>query len=177
MKTILSKKYSNKYKEIKLSARPKLFNKTVDTAEGDRIISILKSYIDFITNNPITNDYRDIAIKSYFNEMIIGIEVEKNVGDKMKNITDFGASDKDIIQHLRNLPPIPNTTIEEQKNFIKNIYETYNDQNHIVRGNLFFMDSIPEVKFHYWKERFKQTGMPQRYFKEFYKSYTGEDLK
>ena len=78
--------------------------------------------------------------------MLEGIEIELALGDKLKAKGEFGRSDRDVIQHLQGLTPIPPGTVEQQQKFIKNVFNIYFDRNHVVRGNLFFMDAIPEVR-------------------------------
>ena len=123
--------------------------KYAQSKEADALISILQSYIDFINKVSVYEEaYKNSVAIAFFEQIIEGIQVEKVLYDKLtqKGFGNMdGKFDRDVIQHLQGLTLIPNGSIDEQKNFIKNIYETYCHRDHPVRSNLFFMDSIPEV--------------------------------
>ncbi len=121
--------------------------KTIKYAQLDtgQLIPIIQSYIDFLQINPFQENNENLMAIGYFKQIIEGIEIELLLYDKLTE-KGFGRTDRDVIQHLQGLKPIPNGSIEEQQSFIKDVYNTYYDLNHKVRNNLFFMDSIPEVR-------------------------------
>lgn len=129
MKTIITKKYA----QLK---------------DANILKSVIQSYIDFIQQFPVCEweeECENNMMVAYFEQMIEGIDIETVMYDKLVE-KSFGSTDRDIIRHLQSLEPIPNGTNEEKANFIKNVYKTYFDSNHVVRGNLFFMDAIAEVR-------------------------------
>lgn len=116
--------------------------------DANTLKSIIQSYIDFTQQSPVyqgKEDCENHMLVAYFEQMIEGIDIETVMYDKLVE-KSFGHTDRDIIRHLQNLEPIPNGTNEEKANFIKNVYETLFDRNHVVRENLFFMDAIDEVR-------------------------------
>ena len=113
--------------------------------DSNTLISIIQSYIDFIKQFPVyEEDYKKALAIAYFEQIIEGINIETVLYDKLVE-KGFGRTDRDIIQHLQDLQPLSSGADEENANLIRNVFETYYDRDNVVRGNLFFMDSIPEV--------------------------------
>jgi len=113
--------------------------------DSNTLISIIQSYIDFINQFPVyEEDYKNSLTIAYFEQIIEGIKIEMVLYDKLTE-KGFGRRDRDIIQHLQDLQPLSSGADEENANLIRNVFETYYDRDNVVRGNLFFMDSIPEV--------------------------------
>jgi len=114
--------------------------------DADTLKSIIQSYIDFAQQFPVfEEDYKNAVLTAYFEQIIEGIDIEIVLYDKLVE-KGLGSTDRDIIQHLQGLQPLPNGTDEEKASIIRNVFETYYDRNNVVRGNLFFMDSILEVR-------------------------------
>lgn len=121
----------------------------IDDAISLRLKDILNSYISFIKENPIPNDkgYVNHLMMGYFGQVIEGIEIEEEVGTEvLKGGKEFGSSERDIIKHLSNLKPIPEGSTEDKQDFVKSVFEELYDTKSVVRTNLFFKDSIPEVR-------------------------------
>jgi len=122
--------------------------------DANTLKSIIQSYIDFLQQNPVLsedepegsifkNKQSDFMI-AFFNVLIDGIKIEELFFDKLTE-KGFGRKDRDVIQHLQGITPIPEGTEEDKVNFIREIFNLYYDISHPVRNNLFYMDSIPEV--------------------------------
>ena len=113
--------------------------------DANALKSIIQSYIDFLQQFPVyEEDYKNSLTIAYFEQIIEGIKIEMVLYDKLTE-KGFGRRDRDIIQHLQDLQPLSSGADEENANLIRNVFETYYDRDNVVRGNLFFMDSIPEV--------------------------------
>lgn len=77
----------------------------------------------------------------YFEQILNGMVYELYFEDILKK------HDKDILKYLNDLKPISDEMNDEDKlNIITSQFNILNDIKHPVRNNLFFMDSIEEVK-------------------------------
>lgn len=78
---------------------------------------------------------------SYFEQLIDGMVFELYFEDEVKK------AGRDILKHLTDLTPITDDMSDEQR--IQIITKTFNelyDKNHPVRQNLYYMDTIEEIR-------------------------------
>ncbi len=79
--------------------------------------------------------------ESYFDQLIDSMVFELYFEDEIKK------AGRDILQYLTNLPPIIDDMHDEEK--MQVITQTFNelyDKNHPVRQNLYYMDTIEEIR-------------------------------
>ncbi|GAA4339518.1 Eco57I restriction-modification methylase domain-containing protein [Flaviaesturariibacter amylovorans] len=111
---------------IKNSPKQKLFSTIVD------YIVFLKRGDLLITSNPL--------MPAYFEQIIDGMVYELYFPELIKR------SNREIIEHLGELPEFADRMSDEQKMKIcKMVFNRLNDRDHQVRTNLFYMSSIPEI--------------------------------
>ena len=109
--------------------------------EAQKPFEILVDYILFLK----TQDLEVKGIKYqlmpvYFEQIIDGMVYELYFEELLKK------HDRDIIQHLGVLPEITELADEEKISILFEVFTRLNNIKHKVRNNLFYMDSIPEIK-------------------------------
>ena len=88
-----------------------------------------------------SEDSNLIIIPRYFEQIIDGIVYELYFPDSLKK------HGREIIKHLGELPEINDSMSDEKKlDIIKKVFNRLNAKDHPVRVNLFYMDSIPEIR-------------------------------
>jgi adenine-specific DNA-methyltransferase len=86
------------------------------------------------------NDINDQLVPTYFEQIIDGMVYELYFLELIKK------HKREIIQHLGELPEFTDKMSDEQKMKIcKTVFNRLNDREHLVRVNLFYMSSIPEI--------------------------------
>ncbi|MBN1561489.1 hypothetical protein JW998_14655 [candidate division KSB1 bacterium] len=118
-------------KDIKDFPLPKMLS------EYTSYFEIIVKYLIFLHSSINTNK----IIISYFEQLIDGMVFELYFEDEIKK------AGRDILKYLTNLTPIADEMSDEQKMQI--ITQTYNqlyDKNHPVRQNLYYMDTIEEIR-------------------------------
>ena len=79
--------------------------------------------------------------KTYFEQIIDGIVYELYFPDLL---TKYG---RQIIPHLGELPALKDSMSDQEKLAIcKRVFERLDNKEHPVRNNIFYMDSIPEIR-------------------------------
>ena len=80
-------------------------------------------------------------ISTYFEQIIDGMVYELYFPELLKQ------HNRTIIEHLGELPEFTDTMNDSQKmEIINTVFNRLNEKNHPVRVNLFYMNSIPEIK-------------------------------
>lgn len=78
---------------------------------------------------------------TYFEQIIDGMVYELYFPELIKK------HKREIIQHLGELPEFTDKMSDEQKMKIcKTVFNRLNEREHPVRVNLFYMNSIPEIR-------------------------------
>jgi hypothetical protein len=102
------------------------------------IIQVVK-YIIFSKENK--NDIQNDLISTYFEQIIDGMVYELYFLDILKQ------HNRTIIEHLGELPAFTDSMSDNKKmEIITTVFNRLNEKNHPVRVNLFYMNSIPEIK-------------------------------
>lgn len=82
----------------------------------------------------------DQLMPTYFEQIIDGMVYELYFPELIKKYK------REIIQHLGELPEFTDKMSDEQKMKIcKTVFNRFNEREHLVRVNLFYMNSIPEI--------------------------------
>ncbi|NLD48113.1 MAG: hypothetical protein GX660_13125, partial [Clostridiaceae bacterium] len=108
------------------------------------VIETLVTLVDYLlvinkTNN-LSSSEKEMQ-NSFFQQIIDGITYELYFEEQLRS------TNRDIIQYLKTLPKISNKTSEAQKiNLISDIFNKLYDEKSPVRNNLFFMDTIVEIR-------------------------------
>lgn len=98
------------------------------------------NYILFFKLKEITKSENEL-IPIYFEQVIDGMVYELYFPELLKK------QKREIIQHLGELPEITDEMNEAKKlEIIRSVFNRLNDKNHPVKTNLFYMDSIPEIR-------------------------------
>lgn len=105
-----------------------------------RIFVIVADYIIFIKQ--LESKDLNYKLKStYFEQIIDGMVYELYFPDLLKQ------HNRTIIEHLGELPAFTDTMSDAAKmEIITTVFDRLNEKNHPVRVNLFYMNSIPEIK-------------------------------
>lgn len=78
---------------------------------------------------------------SYFEQIIDGMVFELYFEEELKE------AGRDVLKYLTDLKPITDDMSDEQKlEIIESEFNRLYDKDHPVRNNLFYMDSIPEIR-------------------------------
>ena len=104
-----------------------------------KIFSMIVEYILLCRNedNYISNK----LIPTYFEQIIDGMVYELYFPELLKQ------HNRNIIEHLGELPAFTESMSDNQKlEIINTVFNRLNEKNHPVRVNLFYMNSIPEIK-------------------------------
>jgi len=109
--------------------------------EKQKPFEILVDYIIFLKQQNL----KDMGIKYelmpiYFEQIINGMVFELYFEDLLKK------HNRDVIQYIDNLVDISDTPDENKLEVIKKVFDELNHLKHPVRNNLFYMDSIPEIR-------------------------------
>lgn len=113
--------------------------KNPENLERQKFINIVE-YIIFLKKYNLQTSRQKLMIV-YFEQIINGMFYELYFEEILKK------SEKDILKHLTNLKDINNYKTDEEKlNVITNEFNILDDIKHPVRNNLFFMDSIEEIR-------------------------------
>lgn len=108
--------------------------------EEQKPFKILVDYL-MLLRNIETPPAEFQLMDSFFDQLIDGIVYEIYFKEKIQK------ADREIIKHLGKLKPITKEmTYEEKLKIIKSEFERLYDKNHPVRNNLFYMDTIEEVR-------------------------------
>ena len=105
-----------------------------------KIIEICVDYILFLNKSEFEYQNKKL-ISSYFDQLIDGMVFELYFKDEIKK------AGRDILKYLTELQPIIDDMSDEQK--MQVITKTFNelyDKNHPVRQNLYYMDTIEEIR-------------------------------
>lgn len=104
------------------------------------IFKNLVDYIIFLKSQPL-EDVTDKLMPIYFEQIIDGMVYELYLGELLR---EHG---REIIKHLGELPEINEDMSDAQKmETIRDVFKRLNDREHPVRINLFYLDSIPEIR-------------------------------
>lgn len=104
------------------------------------IIENIVTYILFLKSKTL-KDIADQLMPTYFEQIMDGIVYELYFPELLKKY------DREIVRHLGELPELTESISDEKKlSIIKTVFNRLNDKNHSVRTNLFYMDSIPEIR-------------------------------
>ena len=110
----------------------------VATATRPDLIVTLVDYINYL-KDPDNNE--DLIIVSYLEQMLDGIVYELYFPAILKK------HNREILKHLGELPAIENEMSDAKKaEIIKKVFNRLNAKDHPVRVNLFYMNSIPEIR-------------------------------
>jgi adenine-specific DNA-methyltransferase len=86
-------------------------------------------------------DVNEQLMPIYFEQLIDGMVYELYFPELLKQ------HKREIIPHLGELPEISAEMSDSKKmEIIRSVFNRLNDKNHPVRTNLFYMDSIPEIR-------------------------------
>ena len=101
---------------------------------------IIVSYILFLKNQTF-KEVTDQLMPVYFEQIINGMVYELYFPELIQK------HKREIIQHLGELPELTDKMNDEKKiQIIRTGFERLNQKEHPVRVNLFYMDSIPEIR-------------------------------
>ena len=104
------------------------------------IVSLFADYILFLKLQSFSN-VTDQLMPTYFEQIIDGMVYEIYLPDLISK------HKREIIKHLGELPAFKNNMSEEKKMSIcKTVFNRLDEREHPVRVNLFYMNSIPEIK-------------------------------
>lgn len=97
-------------------------------------------YILFLKSQELTTVSHQL-IPTYFEQIIDGMVYELYFPELLKQ------HNRSIIEHLGELPVFTDSMSDNQKmEVINTVFNRLNEKNHPVRVNLFYMNSIPEIK-------------------------------
>ncbi len=105
-----------------------------------------KSFVKFVDyilflKTLILTDVKDKLIPTYFEQIIDGMVYELYFPELLKK------HNREIIKHLGELPEFTDNMSDEPKMKIcKKVFDRLNEKEHPVRINLFYMNSIPEIR-------------------------------
>ena len=103
------------------------------------IFSLFADYILFLKSQSF-NNLTDQLMPAYFEQIIDGMVYELYFPELLKK------HNREIIKHLGELPKFTDKMDDEKKmNICKEVFNRLNEQEHLVRVNLFYMNSIPEI--------------------------------
>jgi hypothetical protein len=101
---------------------------------------ILSKYLIFLLNKNLKNVSEQL-MSNFFEQIIDGMVYELYFPELLKK------HNRVIIKHLGELPEFTDSMTDEQKMKIcKKVFDRLNDKEHPVRINLFYMNSIPEIR-------------------------------
>lgn len=103
-------------------------------------IDTIVDYILFVKSENL-KDLQDQLMPIYFDQIIDGIMYEIYFPALLQK------HERGIDKHLGELPELTESiTYEKKLSIVKTVFNRLNDKNHPVRTNLFYMDSIPEIR-------------------------------
>ena len=98
------------------------------------------TYLEFITTD-VSKDNNDKLLIAYFQQIIDGIVYEIYFPELLKK------HNREIIKHLGELPELKEGMSDDEKlKICKAVFNRLDDKSHPVRNNLFYMNSIPEIR-------------------------------
>lgn len=104
------------------------------------IFSKIVDYILLLKTQPLLNVSEQL-MPAYFEQVIDGMVYELYFPELLKR------HNREIIKHLGELAELTESMSDEKKlSLTKIVFNRLNDKNHPVRTNLFYMDSIPEIR-------------------------------
>lgn len=145
LKTIKFMPKQSKYLELAENCRyqkdfMKMYPLPVISTELQMTFQKIFDYIFFLKSRTF-NDLTDKLMPVYFEQIIDGMVYELYFNEKLCR------HQRDIIKYLGNLPDISSMMSDTQQlDTIRAVFKRLNDREHPVRINLFFMDSIPEIR-------------------------------
>jgi len=129
--TIAYRHYKYNFEKIPIPKIPKQQQKPFVT---------LVDYILFLKSQEL-EDLTDKLIPVYFEQIIDGMVYELYFPDLLKK------HNREIIKHLPELPEFTDNMQDAEKlEITKNIFNIVDNKEHPIRKNLFFMNSIEEIK-------------------------------
>lgn len=94
--------------------------------------------VDYIMISKTNNHESEL---NYFEQIVDGMVFELYFGEELKT------AGRDVLKYLTDLRPIQDDMTEQQKlKIIESEFNRLYDKEHPVRNNLFYMDSIPEIR-------------------------------
>ncbi len=113
--------------------------KKIALNEQSNFITI-SDYILFLKCKTFS-DVNDQLMPTYFEQITDGMVYELYFPDLLKKYN------REIVKHLGELPELTDKMSDEKKMSIcKTVFNRLDEKNHPVRTNLFYMNSIPEIK-------------------------------
>ncbi len=116
----------------------------MDATQKNLVLKLV-DYLIYLQQQPTINskdlaDSRDIAVLRYFEWIINGLIYEFYIPD-VKN------AERDIFKHLmaEQLPEI-NEIPDNKMSVFRTLYERLHDRDHPIRTNLFFQDSLRQIR-------------------------------
>jgi uncharacterized pyridoxamine 5'-phosphate oxidase family protein len=115
------------------------------TAEQGVFIRLV-DYILFLKKQNLT-DANDKTMVNFIHSVVNGLVFELYYGESMKK------ANKDIFKFMQNLPDITLLTNEQEKlETIRNILKSMRKPENSVAQNLYYLNSVPEIKVVYSHE-------------------------
>lgn len=103
-------------------------------------IATIVDYVLFLNSIELTN-VTDLLMPKYFIQILDGIVYQLYFSEVIKK------NNRELVDKLDDLPDLVGKMSHEKKlGVIKTVFNRLNDKNHPVRTNLFYMDSIPEIR-------------------------------
>lgn len=144
--SVLNSKLINVYFKF-TSTNTNITTTEINSIPIPNITELLKENFSSITNYILYLKSQEISeisnqlISAYFEQIIDGMVYELYFPELLNQ------HNRTIIEHLGELPEITNEMTNDQKMAIINkVFNRLDDKNHPLRVNLFYMNSIPEIK-------------------------------
>lgn len=102
------------------------------------VFSRLVDYVIFLKTQALI-DIEEELMPVYFEQIIDGLVYELYFEDILKE------NDRTIREHLGHLPAIDGSD-KEKMQIVKEVFNRFDDLEHPIRNNLFYLTSIPEIK-------------------------------
>ncbi|MBN1125071.1 MAG: Eco57I restriction-modification methylase domain-containing protein [Sedimentisphaerales bacterium] len=101
------------------------------------LFDLVVDYILWLKNS----DYNNNTWPPYFEQIVNSMVYELYFEEELKN------ANRDVLKYLTDLKPISDDMTDQQKlEIIESEFNRLYDKIHPVRNNLFYMDSIPEIR-------------------------------
>lgn len=117
--------------------------KTLPSSDEGRskteVIESFVSYLLFLQDQPLAEP-RDRLMAAYFEQIVNGLVYELYFPALLKR------HGRELFAHVGELPSIEGKSEEAAMSLIRQVFQRMEDKGHPLRNNLFFLDSIPEIR-------------------------------
>ena len=147
--TVLYQLFSNEKGKILSQIKPKVLEKLpIPRINANQKVTLRKIVEGILFLKTLTlNKPKEKLIPVYFEQILNGIVYELYFPELLQK------HDREIIKHIGDLPALEESVSDEEKmRLCQEVFNRLNDKKHSLRNNLFYLDSIPEIRIIEGKE-------------------------